>query len=64
MTNDHVQEVKELFMKADVINSCKALAEKYTQEARTSLSNLKPVINQSEMEFFENLLTFVSERKF
>ena len=64
MTDDDVQEVKELFMKVDVVKSCKTLADKYFQEAKTSLDNLKPVINQSELEFFDNLLVFVVERKF
>jgi len=62
--NEEVQEVKDLFMKADVINICKELATKYYEEARDALEKLNPVVNDSEMEFFENLLKFVLERKF
>ena len=51
-------------MKADVINICKELATKYYEEARDALEKLNPVVNDSEMEFFENLLKFVLERKF
>ena len=64
MKDVDVQEVKELFVKANVVKSCKSLADKYYQEAKSSLNKLKPVINQSELEFFENLLIFVAERKF
>jgi geranylgeranyl diphosphate synthase type I len=64
MHKDDVQEVKDLFIEADVINLCKKLANDYFQEAKSSLDNLKPVINQSETEFFESLLNFVAERKF
>jgi len=64
MTNDDVQEVKDLFLKADVVNSCKELANSYYNEAKTSLEKLNNMINQSEYEFFENLLNFVRERKF
>ena len=64
MTNEDVQQVKELFQEADAINSCRDLANNYYSEVKTSLENLKPVINQSEAEFFESLLKFVAERKF
>ena len=64
ITDSEVQEVRELFQKADVITRCKDLAHSYFIEAKNSLVNLKPVINQSEAEFFEDLLTFVAERKF
>ncbi len=64
MTSKDVQKVKDLFFKADVINSCKDLANSYFQEAKSSLNNLKPVINHSEFEFFESLLNFVIEREF
>jgi len=59
-----VQEVKDLFQSADVINSCKNLALKYYEEAKTALNELKSVINESELEFFEDLLNFVYERKY
>ena len=61
MTDDDVQEVKELFMKVDVVKSCKTLADKYFQEAKTSLDNLKPVINQSELEFFQMYIVPLSK---
>ena len=64
ITDKNVEEVRDLFMEADVINSCKKLATKYYQEAEDALEKLKPVINNSEIEFFENLLKFVLERKF
>ena len=64
ISDEDVEEVRDLFMEADVINSCKTLATKYYQEAEDALEKLKPVINNSEIEFFENLLKFVLERKF
>ena len=64
ISDEDVEEVRDLFMEADVINSCKTLATKYYQEAEDALEKLKPVINDSEIEFFENLLKFVLERKF
>lgn len=64
MTKYEVQSVRDLFLKADVINSCRALANSYFQEARLSLDKLSNVLNQAEMEFFEDLLNFVIKRKF
>jgi geranylgeranyl diphosphate synthase type I len=64
LTNAEVQNVKDLFTKASVIQSCKVLANSYFQEARISLNNLKSEIKPSEMEFYEDLLKFVIERKF
>jgi geranylgeranyl diphosphate synthase type I len=64
MTDGDVQEVKDLFLEADVSNSCKVLAQTYYEEAKNSLLKLKEVINQSEFEFFEDLLNFVVDRKF
>ncbi|MFX1391548.1 MAG: polyprenyl synthetase family protein [Promethearchaeota archaeon] len=64
MTGDDVQNVRDLFSKADVIQSCKNLANSYFQEAKLSLNKLKSEIDQSEMEFFEDLLNFVFKRKF
>jgi len=64
MSEMDVQEVKDLFSKVDVKDSCESLAEKYFQEAKKALENLKSIINQDELEFFENLLKFVIERKF
>jgi len=64
MNGEDVKEVRDLFMEADAINSCKKLASKYYEEASDALEKLKPVVNESELEFFENLLKFVLERKF
>ncbi len=64
ITDENVEEVKNLFMEADVINSCKKLATDYYQEVVHALEKLTPVIHDSEKEFFENLLKFVLERKF
>ena len=61
MTQDEVQEVRELFLKADVINRSKKLANTYYKEAQIALEKLKPVIHNSELEFYENLLKFVLE---
>ncbi|MFX1274527.1 MAG: polyprenyl synthetase family protein [Promethearchaeota archaeon] len=64
MTDDDVKEVKNLFLSADVINCTKNLALEYYQEAKVALNELKPVINDSELELFEDLLNFVYERTF
>lgn len=64
ISSEEVQEVKELFLEADVIRSCKNLADFYYREAIEAVNKLKPVTNRSELEFFENLLNFVIERKF
>ena len=64
ISSKEVEKVKDLFMEADVANTCKKLATKYYDEANESLEKLKPVLNDSEIEFFENLLKFVLERKF
>ncbi|MFX0074755.1 MAG: polyprenyl synthetase family protein, partial [Candidatus Hermodarchaeota archaeon] len=63
-SGEDVQAVKDLFVEAEVIDTCKKLATKYYDEARDALEKLKAVINESEIEFFENLLRFVLERKF
>jgi geranylgeranyl diphosphate synthase type I len=59
-----VKEVRGLFLKSDSINSCKKIANKYYQEAKTALDELKPTINESETEFYINLLDFVLNRAF
>lgn len=64
MSEAEVQEVRDLFQKADVINSCKDLANKYYEEAQNALDKLRLKINNSEMEFFEDLLQFVYNRSF
>jgi geranylgeranyl diphosphate synthase type I len=64
ITANEVNKVKALYQKADVVNICRSLANSYYNEAKNSLEQLKEVINNSEFEFFENLLNFVMERKF
>jgi len=64
MSDEEVKEVRDLFIEADAINSCKKLASKYYEEASDALEKMKPVVNESELEFLENLLKFVLERKF
>ncbi len=64
ISENDVNEVKILFQKADAANICRDLAKFYYNEAKKSLEQLKEVINDSEFEFFDNLLNFVIERKF
>jgi geranylgeranyl pyrophosphate synthase len=64
ITSNDVREIKELFIKADVINSCKLLASVHYKEAQVILDDLGTVINDSEIEFFNNILDFVYNRKF
>jgi geranylgeranyl pyrophosphate synthase len=64
MNENEVKEVKELFHNADSIKSCKETADVYYQEALTALDKLNPIINESETEFYINLLNFVLNRTF
>lgn len=64
ISTDEISAVKELFHEVDAVNICKDLANSYYKEAYFSLEKFKSVINQSEAEFFEDLLNFVAERKF
>ena len=64
MREDDVEEVKDLFIKSDVINSCKTLANSYYEEAKHVLDELQSSINPSEIEFFEDLLDFVTKRNY
>jgi geranylgeranyl pyrophosphate synthase len=64
MTVSEVEEVKQLFIKADSINSCRKTANIYYQEAKNALDMLKSTINESEAEFYINLLDFVVNRTF
>jgi len=64
MDENDVKEVRELFHNADSINSCKEIANFYYQEAQTAIDKLKPIINESESEFYINLLDFVLNRTF
>jgi geranylgeranyl pyrophosphate synthase len=59
-----VQAVKDLFTEANVVESCRNIANKYVKIARGNLENLKSDINESEYEFYENLLKYVIEREF
>jgi geranylgeranyl pyrophosphate synthase len=64
MEDEDVQEVKNLYLEADVVNSCKNLANSYFNEAESALNKLSSKINKSESEFFEDLLNFVLNRTF
>ena len=64
ITKSDVSQVKNLFLKADAINSCKEQSNKYYEEASDALKELSVVINSSELEFFTDLLDFVSKREY
>ncbi|MFW9946573.1 MAG: hypothetical protein ACFFDX_07060, partial [Candidatus Odinarchaeota archaeon] len=59
-----VQKVKDLFLEAEVVDSCKELSRSYFDKAKNALDDLKKVIEPSEAEFFESLLNFVLNRKY
>lgn len=64
ISDDEVNEVRDLFKQVGAIDSCKSLAMKYYEQAKAALEELRSSIHESEMEFFENLLKFVLERNF
>jgi len=64
MTKKDVQKVKDLFLEANVVDSCKELSRNYFHKAKNALDELKKVINPSEAEFFESLLSFVLNRNY
>lgn len=64
LDEEEVEEVKSLFVEADVQKTCRNLAEKYYQEADSALNQLKSSIDEEEYEFFDSLLRFVLKRKF
>jgi geranylgeranyl pyrophosphate synthase len=64
INSEDVTEIKDLLIEADVSSTCRELAKKYYDEASAALDKLKPVVNDSEIKFFQNLLKFVLERKF
>ena len=64
ITENEVNEIKSLFIKADAANTCKKLATKYYNEAKEALNNLKHIMNDSEYELFGDLLDFVLNRSF
>lgn len=61
---EEVHEVKDLIVEAGAVDTCRNLVNEYAQFARNQLNEIFPIINQSEVEFFENLLKYVIERKF
>lgn len=64
MTKNDVQKVKELFLEAEVVDSCKEISSNYFHKAKNALDDLKKVIEPSEAEFFESLLNFVMNRDY
>ena len=64
MSDADVNKVKDLFEKANAVGNCRDMVKFYFDEAKNALEQLKEVINESELEFFDNLLNFVVERKF
>ncbi|MHA1845517.1 MAG: polyprenyl synthetase family protein [Promethearchaeota archaeon] len=64
ITTEEVEEVKELFKKANVIDACKSKAEQYHEIALDYLSSLEADMNSLEIEFFKDLLDFVKNREF
>lgn len=64
INESEVDEIKSLFIKADTENTCKKLAIKYYNEAKDALDKLKTLMNDSEYDFFGDLLDFVLNRNF
>ncbi|MHA1688936.1 MAG: polyprenyl synthetase family protein, partial [Promethearchaeota archaeon] len=64
ITTEEVEEVKELFKEANVIDACKSKAEQYHEIALDYLSSLEADMNSLEIEFFKDLLDFVKNREF
>lgn len=64
ISDKDVERVRELYNEANVLLSCKKLADTYYQEAKKSLNRLKTSINKDEIEVFDDLLTFVYEREY
>ncbi|MHA1669572.1 MAG: polyprenyl synthetase family protein [Promethearchaeota archaeon] len=64
ITDDDIKEIRGLFIEANAIDSCKKLASLHYEEAKLALENLSSVINDSELEFFNDLLDFVYKRKY
>ncbi|MBN1214736.1 MAG: polyprenyl synthetase family protein [Candidatus Lokiarchaeota archaeon] len=64
MNDDNVNRVRELYKEADVLTSCKTIANNFYKEAMESLEDLKSSINKEEFEVFEDLLNFVYEREY
>jgi len=64
ISDKEVSIVKALFNEADAAKTCRDLADAYYKEAKVVIEKFKEVINKEELEFFESLLTFVTEREF
>ena len=64
ISDEDVNIVRDLYAQADVVSTCKKLADSYYQEAKESLNKLKSIINEDEAELFDSLLTFVAEREY
>ena len=64
MSEADVKKVKELFERANAAENCRDLAKSFFDEAKNALEQIKEIINESEFEFFNNLLDFVLTRKF
>ena len=64
MSEMEVNRVKELYKEADVLSSCKKIADNYYNEAKESLNSIKSSLNKDEFEVFEDLLAFVYEREY
>lgn len=64
ITDEDVVDIRDLFIKANTVESCKAIASSHYEEAKLALDKLDSVIYDSEKEFFNDLLEFVYNRKF
>ncbi len=64
ISREQVEEVKQLFSKANATEKSKNLAQKYYDEAMDSLNFLKPYINENEYDVFVSLIKFVMKRNF
>jgi geranylgeranyl pyrophosphate synthase len=64
ISKSDVNTVKNLFLKADVITSCKEYSNKYYDEASNALKELSAIMNDSELELFTDLLDFVTKRDY
>ena len=64
MSENDVNEVKDLFKEADAPKICQRLADMYFRQAQNALEELGQFIYKDEIEFFHDLLKFVIERTF
>jgi len=64
ITENEVDQVKDLFKEANADAICRNLAQKYYEDAFKSLEDLKNIINSSEYAFFESLLNFIIKRNY